>query len=316
MNSIRIYIIPAALRLVRFALTLFLISIIVFFILRVIPGDPAQVIAGTGARAADVERLRQQLGMDRPLIEQFTHWLTDTLSLRWGNSLMSGESALSLILSRFPLTLALAGLSFFICVTVGSLIGFTQALHEATWVDSGLSLISSVFMAIPSFWLGILLLLAFAVAIPIFPLFGAEGIKGLILPSLALGLANTALLARQTRNSLRAELSKEYVLAAEARGLSRRQAAFRHAFRNALLPVLNLAGIQFASMVGGAVIIEQVFSLPGCGRLLLTAVLQRDFPVAQACILLFATVFCLTNLAVDLIQAWVNPKLRQGGEHA
>ena len=294
----------------RLLLTVLLISTIIFFVIRVIPGDPALVIAGIDATQEDIQAIRAQLGTDRPLIIQYLTWLSDILRFDFGNSMISGQPVSELILERFPITLSLAVMGIVISILIAVPLGVLSAVKRWSFWDYFGMVFSQIGMAIPSFWLGIMLLLILAVKIKIFPLFGSGGIRHLILPALSLGIARAAVLLRLTRASMVEELSKEYVITARSKGLTERMVKFKHALKNALLPVITVAGIQLGYMLGGAIIIEQVFSLPGLGRLFLFGVYQRDFPLIQGGVIFVAMIFSLINFVVDLFYSVVNPKIR------
>ncbi len=299
-------------RTLRLILTLFIISTIVFFVIRVIPGDPALIIGGVDASPSDLQAIRARLGTDRPLEVQYFEYLGSLLRLDLGRSMISDELVLPMILGRFPLTLSLAVLGLCIGLVIAIPLGILSAVKRwSAWDYVGLTF-SQIGMAIPSFWLGILLLLVFAVQFHIFPLFGADSILGLVLPATSLGLARAAILLRHTRASMSDELAKEYVIAARAKGMPERIIRYHLVLKNALLPIITIAGIEFGYMLGGAIIIEQVFSLPGLGRLFLYAIYQRDFPLVQGGVLFIATVFSLVNFAADILYALVNPKIRLG----
>jgi peptide/nickel transport system permease protein len=297
-------------RIGRLIITVFLISTIIFFVIRVIPGDPALVIAGMDASPADIAAIRAKIGTNRPIMVQYFDWLWNVVRLDFGTSLTSGQPVTGLILERFPLTLSLALLGILIGVAVAVPLGILSAVRRwSGWDYLGMA-ISQVGMAVPSFWLGIILLLFLAVKIRLFPLFGVGGLRHLILPSIALGLARAAILLRLTRASMIEELSREYVITARAKGLTERMVKYKHALKNGLLPVVTIAGIQLGYMLGGAIIIEQVFSLPGLGRLFLFGVYQRDFPLIQGGVIFVALVFSLINFLVDILYSVLNPRIR------
>jgi peptide/nickel transport system permease protein len=299
-------------RLGRLLLTVLLISTIVFFVIRVIPGDPALVIAGVDASPEDVAAIRARLGTDRPILVQYGTWLAAVARFDFGASLSTGQPVTRMIFERFPLTMTLALLGLAISVLLAIPLGIVSAVRRwSTWDYLGM-LFSQVGMAVPGFWLGILLLLLFAVKIRLFPLFGSGSIRHLVLPAVSLGFARAAVLLRLTRAAMVEELSREYVVTARAKGLPERMVKYRHALKNAMLPVVTMAGIQLGYMLGGAVIIEQVFSLPGLGRLFLTGVYQRDFPLIQGGIVFIALVFSLINFLVDILYSALNPKIRIG----
>lgn len=297
-------------RIGRLLLTVLLISTIIFFVIRVIPGDPALVIAGIDATEADIAAIRAKLGTDQPLSAQYFQWLSQIVRFDFGKSLTSGELVIKLILERFPLTLSLALMGIVISLLIALPLGVLSAVKRWSFWDYLGMIISQLGMAIPSFWLGIMLLLVFAVMIPIFPLFGSGTLRHLLLPSFALGFARAAVLLRLTRASMIEELSKEYVVTARAKGLTENMVKFKHTLRNALLPVVTIAGIQLGYMLGGAIIIEQVFSLPGLGRLFLYGVYQRDFTLIQGGVVFVALIFSLINFSVDLLYSLLNPRIR------
>jgi len=297
-------------RVGRLLLTVLLISTIIFFVIRVIPGDPALVIAGVDASDEAIAAIRARIGTDRPLAAQYADWLWKVVRLDFGRSLISDQPVLSLILQRFPLTLSLSLLGLLFSAVLAVPLGVLSAVRRwSGWDYLGMG-ISQLGMALPSFWLGILLLLGLAVRVPLFPLFGAGGLRHLVLPAVSLGLAQAAIQLRLTRASVIEELSKEYVLTARAKGLTERMVKYKHVLKNALLPVITIAGIQLGYMLGGAIIIEQVFSLPGLGRLFLFGIYQRDFPLIQGGVVFVAVVFSLINFAVDLLYGVLNPKIR------
>jgi peptide/nickel transport system permease protein len=299
-------------RLGRLLATVWLISTIIFFVIRVIPGDPALVIAGVDASAEDIAAIRAKIGTDRPLPAQYLDWLWRVVRFDFGTSLTTSQPVTGLVFERFGLTLSLALLGFLISLVISLPLGVVSAVHRwSAWDYLGMGF-SQAGMAVPSFWLGILLLLALAVRIPLFPLFGSGGLKHLVLPSVALGVARAAVLLRLTRASMVEELSKEYVITARAKGLTEPMVKYKHALRNGLLPVVTIAGIQLGYMLGGAIIIEQVFSLPGLGRLFLSAVFQRDFPLIQGGVVFVAFAFSLINFLVDILYSIINPRIRAG----
>src|SRR6056297_2303553 len=299
-------------RLARLVLTVFMIATIVFFLVRVLPGDPAAVMAGLDADPSAVDTIRTQMGMDEPLVVQYANWLWRALRFDFGDSFFSGEPAMRLILARFPLTFLLASMSFVFSLAISIPVGVLSAVHRWGPIDYLGMVYSQLGMALPGFWLGILLLLTFSVRWPVFPLFGADSFLHLVLPMVALGLGRSALLVRYVRASTLEELGREYVVTAEAMGLSRSSIRYHHVLKNALLPVITIAGIQFGYMLGGTIIIEQVFSLPGVGRLLLSAIRQRDFAVIQAGVVFVAVIFSTINFAADVLYSAVNPRIRVG----
>ena len=281
-----------------------------FIVIRVIPGDPALVVAGLDASQTDIDAIRVKLGTDRPVGSQYVRWLWDVLRFDFGTSMISGQPVTRLILERFPLTLCLALLGIIFSIILAVPLGVISAVKRWSFWDYLGMLFSQIGMAVPSFWLGILLLLLFSVKIKLFPLFGSGSFKHLILPAVSLGIARAAVLLRLTRASMTEELSKEYVVTARSKGLTERMVNYKHALKNALLPVITIAGIQLGYMLGGAIIIEQVFSLPGLGRLFLFGVYQRDFPLVQGGVVFVAFIFSFINFAVDMLYSLLNPRIR------
>jgi peptide/nickel transport system permease protein len=297
-------------RLARLVLTVFVIATIVFFLVRVLPGDPAAVMAGLDADTGSVEAIREQMGMNEPLLVQYLEWLWRALRFDFGTSFFSRDSAMGLILERFPLTLALALMGFVFSMLIAIPLGVFSAVHRWGPLDYLGMIYSQIGMAVPGFWLGIVLLLVFAVRLQWFPLFGADSFGHLILPAVALGTGRSALLTRYVRSATIDELGREYVTTAESMGFRRSSIRFRHVLRNALLPIITIAAIQFGGMLGGTIIIEQVFSLPGVGRLLLSAIQQRDFAVIQAGVVFVAVIFSLVNFTADVLYSVADPRIR------
>ena len=291
-------------------MTVLLISTIVFVVIRVIPGDPALVIAGIDASQSDIDAIRLKLGTDEPMLSQYVNWIWDVIRFDFGDSMISGQPVTRLVLERFPLTLSLALMGIVISIIIAIPLGVISAVKRWSFWDYLGMAFSQIGMAVPSFWLGILLLLLFSVKIKLFPLFGSGTIMHLILPAISLGIARAAVLLRLTRASMTEELSKEYVVTARSKGLTNRMVYYKHALKNALLPVITIGGIQLGYMLGGAIIIEQVFSLPGLGRLFLFGVYQRDFPLIQGGVVFVAFVFSLINFLVDMLYSVLNPKIR------
>jgi peptide/nickel transport system permease protein len=279
-------------------------------VIRVIPGDPALVVAGIDASEMEIEAIRIKLGTDKPLLTQYVQWIWNVFRFDFGDSMISGTPVTKLILERFPLTLSLALLGMVISIVISIPLGVISAVRRWSFWDYLGMVFSQIGMAIPSFWMGILLLLLLSVKVKLFPLFGSGSLQHLILPSLSLGIARAAVLLRLTRASMIEELSKEYVVTAKSKGLTERMVHYKHALKNALLPVITIAGIQLGYMLGGAIIIEQVFSLPGLGRLLLFGVYQRDFPLIQGGVVFVAFVFSFINFTVDILYGILNPKIR------
>lgn len=297
--------------------TVWMVVTIVFFLLRLLPGDPAQLMLGLEAPAERVREVRALFGFDRPLYVQYAVWLADLLRGDFGVSLHSREAVTTLIASRVAVTFWLALLALLIALAIALPLGMAAALRPWSWIDLCSLVIAQLGLAVPSFWLGILLLLVFAVKLQWLPLLGyvnftlspAHWLEHLLLPAFALGVIRAAILTRMFRLAFLEELGKEYVMVARAKGLPERRVLFHHTLRNALLPVVTIAGLQLGYLFGGAIIIEQIFGLPGIGRLLLTAISGRDFPLLQGLIAFMAIVFTGLNLLIDLLYGLLNPKI-------
>jgi peptide/nickel transport system permease protein len=282
---------------------------VVFLFLHLVPGDPVQAMLGPAARDTDLAALRARLGLDRPLAVQYVDYLRGLIRGDLGTSLHYGDPVGSLLAERLPLTASLAGVTVLFALLLSLPAGIAAGLRPGTSVDRVLGAASSAAMALPSFWLGPVLLLAFAVSLRWLPVSGADVPESVVLPAATLAAPMAALLSRLLAVSLRQEIGRPYVLAARARGRPRDAAALRHALRNASGPMLTALGLQLGSLLTGAVITETIFAWPGIGRLLVRGISYRDYPLVQGCILLFAALYLLANLACDLGRAAFDPRV-------
>jgi ABC-type dipeptide/oligopeptide/nickel transport system permease component len=286
------------------------VATLVFSLIHFIPGDPAQAMLGEAAPQADVEELRRRLGLDRPLIEQYGAFLGGLVRGDLGTSLRTGQPVTSQILERMPATIELAAAAMMVSVLVAMPLGVAAAVWRGTAVDYTSMTLALGGVSIPNFWLGPLLALIFAVELGWLPVSGRGELQHLVLPALTLGSGLAAILARMSRATLLEELREQYVLSARARGVSRFRAIARHAFRNSLIPVVTIIGLQFGAVLTGAVITETIFSWPGIGRLLIQSIGFRDYPLVQGCILLIAISYVVVNLITDLIYGVLDPRIR------
>ena len=289
--------------------TLIGVSIVIFLMVRLIPGDPARLIAGLQATSEEVERLRVELGLDRPLYEQYLRFGRDIFSGDLGISAATQTSVALEIGSRFGATFSLAVTGTIIATTVGLIAGIISATSYNSLTDYAVMAIALFGVSVPVFWLGIMLMLIFAVGLNWLPAGGYGGPAHLILPSITLAAFSTAIIARMTRSSLLETLNTDFVRTARAKGLPERLVVARHALRNALIPVITVVGLQFGALLGGAVLTETTFAWPGLGRLLVSAITARDYPVIQGSVLVFATLFVVVNLGVDILYAYVDPRI-------
>jgi len=285
---------------------------LVFTLIHLIPGDPVQVMLGEGANAADIADLRARLGLDQPLSEQYVHFLRRLISCDLGESLRYREPVRSLVLSRYPATLLLASASMLLAFLIAFPAGVLAAVHRGTFWDRLATTIALLGLSLPSFWVGPVLILVFAVHLDWFPVSGMESPSAIVLPSLALGTALAAILARMIRASLMEEIASPYCKAATARGLGRWNVVLRHSLRNALVPVLTVIALQLGVLLTGAVITETVFGWPGLGRLTVQAIETRDYPLVQGCILVISLTYVLVNLLTDVAYAVFDPRIRYG----
>lgn len=301
-------------RLLGLVPTMFLVTVCVFFFVHLLPGDPAQLAAGPEADEETVRMVRERLGLDRPLPEQFVLFVKKTVTGDFGISIRSQRPVIDEVADRFGPTLLLTVAAMAWAVVFGLLIGIVSAVKRGRWPDRlGMAFAVSG-ISVPPFALGILLMEVFSVWLGWFPTVGAESWRHYVLPSITLGAGVAAVMARFTRSALIEVLSEDYVRTARAKGLPARQVLSRHALRNALIPVVTMMGLQFGFLLGGSIVVEKVFNWPGMGRLLVDAVEMRDYPVMQTCVLLFSMEFLLINLAVDLLYGWLNPSIRYGNK--
>lgn len=285
------------------------VATLVFSLIHLIPGDPVEVMLGTGAGAADVQGLRHQLGLDRPLLEQYASFLGGLLNLDLGVSLRYRDPVASLLAERYPATLALALCSLVLALAISLPAGIAAALRPGGSIDRLATLFSALALSLPSFWLGPILILFFAIRLDWLPVSGMDSPVAVVLPAVTLALALAALLTRLVRAALAEEVGAPYVRSARSRGLSRTRAVVRHALRNALPPVLAVTGLQLGSLLTGAILTETIFAWPGLGRLLIQAISHRDYPLVQGCVLLIAVTYITVNLAVDLLNGLLDPRV-------
>jgi ABC-type dipeptide/oligopeptide/nickel transport system permease component len=288
---------------------IFGVSVIVFSMIHLIPGDPAQLIAGADATPEDVEVVRTSLGLDKPLVVQYISFVTHAVQGDFGKSFRTDRPVFEEISSRYVNTLALSLVAMVFGTVMGLLIGVVTAVFRGGWVDNAVLGISLLGISVPPFFLGILLMLIFAAELNWLPLTGMGSWQHFVLPALTLGIPNAAVIARITRGSLIEVLQQDYVRTAQAKGLSGYIVVFRHALRNALIPVITVVGLQMGYLLGGAVVTETVFAWPGIGRLLIQSISARDFPMVQASVLLLALTFVLINLISDVLYRLVDPRI-------
>lgn len=286
------------------------ISILVFLIIRLIPGDPALSLLGTNAGDPSlVARLHEQLGLDAPVPVQYARWIGNVLSGDFGYSYGNQQSVTSLLAANFPATIQLTVAGLTLSLLFGSILGVVAALRRNRATDTVAMGFALTCMSIPSFWLGLLLILLFAVQLPIFDVVGGTSLKGLVLPAVTLALGSIGFNARFVRSSVINAQQLNHVITARAKGITAVQVFRRHVLRNALLPILTIVGLQVGQLISGVVIVETVFSRPGIGRLLVQAILSKDYLTVQAVVLIIAVLYALTNFAVDLLYPVLDPRV-------
>jgi ABC-type dipeptide/oligopeptide/nickel transport system permease component len=290
---------------------LFGVTVLTFLMLHLVPGDPvaAMFIGQGGARAEQMDQIREQLGLNDPLPVQYWHYLTDVLQGDLGRSIRTNEPVVEMIGRNFPPTMKLTIASMSLAIVLGVTLGIIAAIKRGSLIDNAVMLLALAGVSIPGFWLGLLLIAVFSVRLGWLPIIGGGGWKGLILAATALGFAAAAIIARMVRSSLLEVLGEQYIVTARAKGLVERRVIVRHAVRNAAIPVLTVVGLQFGGLLAGSVIIEQVFARQGIGRMLVSALQSRDFPVAQGGVLFVAAVYVFVNLFVDLLYGAIDPRI-------
>jgi peptide/nickel transport system permease protein len=294
------------------------VALFVFSLLYVAPGDPAAIIAGDQATPADVERIRQGLGLDRPFLIRFGEWVWHILHGDLGTSIFTNLPVTTMIAQRFEPTLSLMVITLIFAVAVAVPIGVLAAWKAGTWIDRGIMAFAVLGFSVPVFVIGYLLAYVFALELEWLPVQGytpiAEGLwpwfENLILPAVALGCVYIALIARITRASMLEVLQQDYIRTARAKGIGQRGILFVHALKNAAVPIVTVIGIGIALLIGGAVVTESVFAIPGLGRLTVDAILRRDYPVIQGVVLLFSFSYVLVNLAIDILYTVIDPRIR------
>jgi ABC-type dipeptide/oligopeptide/nickel transport system permease component len=286
------------------------VASLVFALIHLVPGDPAVAMLGDSASPSDVADLHARLGLDQPLLTQYGHFLTGLIHGDLGTSFRYGTPVAHEIAQRLGRTTELALAAMLVAIAAAVPLGVLAALYRGRAIDQAAMAASLAGISIPNFWLGPLVAIVFAVELGWLPVSGTGSWRNLVLPAVTLGAALAAILARMTRVSLVEELRELYVLAARARGLSRTRAVVAHAFRNSLIPVVTIVGLQFGAVLTGTIITETIFAWPGVGRLLIQAITFRDYPLVQGCILLISITYVTMNLLVDLAYAWLDPRIR------
>lgn len=298
--------------------TLFVVIVLVFLAFRIIPGNPANIILGVEATPAQVEELEQKLGLDQTLFEQFIHWFKGVLVLDFGESLRFSEPVLSLIHERMGVTFSLAFMAIVITIFVSIPLGIIAANYKGKFLDVLISIGTQIGLAIPSFWMGIILIMIFGLMLHLNSVGGyvpwsenpLRAFKALLFPATAIAIPQIAILVRYLRTTMIEQLNFDYVRTAKSKGLKDSTILLKHVLKNALIPVITIAGLNFGAILAGSLVIEQVYDLPGFGRMLITAIGDRDFPLVQGMVVMIAIIAIAVNLLVDLSYRYLDPKIK------
>ena len=307
--------------LIRLALTVpvvWLVVSLVFLLIHLVPGDPILQMLGEGATPVDIGLLRHQYGLDQPLWEQYVHYWNGVIHGDLGSSIRLHETVAHLIAARYPFTLALTLTALALGLALALPAGIFAAVHRGRWLDQTLSVVSLFGLSVPSLVLGPVLILFFSIRLGWLPVSGASAGGGagridwayLVLPSIAMGASLAAILTRMVRTAMLEELGQDYIRTARAKGLSESGVVWRHALPNALVPIITVVGLQFGALLAGAIVTETIFSWPGLGRLVVTAISNRDYALVQGCLLSIGLTYVLVNLLTDVVYRWVNPRMR------
>jgi len=286
------------------------VATLVFLLLHFIPGDPVDMMLGDSALGTDREILRDQLGLNDPLIVQYLRYFGDLLQGDWGTSLFSKKPVFEEIMERVPATMELMLGAMVVTILVAMPLGLIAAVNKGTWIDQGAMIFSLLGVSIPNFWLGPMLILLFSIHFDLLPVNERGGLEHLILPALTLGTSLASILARITRSSVVETLQAEYIRTARSKGISELRILFRHALRNALIPIVTVIGLQVGVLLSGAIITEAIFDWPGLGNLLISAINSRNYPLVQGCVLFIAGSYVIVNLVIDLLYAYLDPRIR------
>jgi len=286
------------------------VATLVFLLLHFIPGDPVDLMLGDSALGTDRETLRNQLGLNDPLIVQYLRYFGDLLQGDWGTSLFSKKPVFEEIMERVPATMELMFGAMVVTILVAMPLGLIAAVNKGTWIDQGAMIFSLLGVSLPNFWLGPMLILLLSIHFDLLPVNERGGLEHLILPALTLGTSLASILARITRSSVVETLQAEYIRTARSKGISELRILFRHALRNALIPIVTVIGLQVGVLLSGAIITEAIFDWPGLGNLLISAINSRNYPLVQGCVLFIAGSYVMVNLVIDLLYAYLDPRIR------
>lgn len=285
------------------------VTVVVFLIMQLVPGDPARLLAGEGATPEQVEAIRASLGLNKPLIQQYLDYLSHVLQGDLGKSMVTNSPVLDEILIRLPTTVELAIASIFVAVTLGLTAGIISATKQNSFSDLSIMVVALLGVSMPSFWIGLMLMYYFSVELGLFPVAGWGTFSHMVLPALTLGSGGAAIIARMTRASMLEVIRQDYIRTARAKGLSENKIIFKHALKNALIPIITVVGLQFGTLLGGTVLTESVFAINGVGQLVINAIRTRDLPMVQGIVLMVSVIFMFVNMGVDILYRAVNKRV-------
>ncbi len=286
------------------------VSLLVFLVLKMTPGDPARVVAGSEADEATVEQIREELGLNKPVLQQYVDYMLDLLHGDMGTSYTTNKPVAEEILARMPTTFILAFAGVFVAVLIGIPLGIISATKQYSILDYISTLLALGGVAMPNFWLGLMLILLFSLKLGWLPSGGGDSWTAYVLPAITLGVGATANFMRTTRSSMLEVIRQDYIRTARAKGAGEGRVVMHHALRNAMIPVITVIGLQIGTLLGGAVVNETVFSLPGLGTLMINAINQKNEPVVLGCLITFAIIFSLVNLLIDILYAFIDPRIK------
>ncbi len=301
-------------RLVEAIGVIFCISLITFFVLNIVPGNPVEIMLGEFADQATIARVTHEMGLDQPIHIQYISWLTNMLKGDFGVSYFQNRPVIDILTTSFLVTAKLAGIAYVLAVVLGVVVGVVAAVNRGKWLDQTLMTISVVGISAPSFWIAIILQIVVCLKFNLLPLSGIDSFKSFILPGVALGIRYAASIARITRTSMLDVLSQDYIRTAQAKGLKGWVVILKHALRNALIPIITIAGADLGSILTGSVLVESVFSIPGIGKMLVDSINTRDLPIVQGGVMYIAVICVVMYLVVDMLYTVVDPRIRLGKE--
>ncbi len=298
-------------RLASIILVFFGVSLLIFTLLYFTPGDPARMILGDDATEEQIEKLQESMGLNDSYAEQYESYVNKLIHGNFGVSYVTGRPVTGEIISRYPTTIKLAVLSTFVAVLIAIPLGVLAAIYQNTFIDNLSRLIALVGVSMPQFWQAILLILLFSIQLEWLPTSGSYGFEYWILPSFTIGIHMASTILRITRSSMLEVLQQDYITTARSKGTKERIVIFRHALKNALIPIVTVVGIRFGTALSGSVIAESIFAIPGLGKLIVDSIKSRDYPIVQGSVLLISVSYCLINLFVDILYAYINPQIRE-----